>query len=268
MGSRHVDAADNAGVERRLRNILIAVLLGGAGYVVVNAASFLQTAGNALVDAASSPGALSGLLQGLGNALLDLAFIVQAGFLWLLGIPALIGLYVYAFDQDWSFIDVSLPRLRDFGYIIAGLLAIILLLLLLSQVFQAVGANPSEHGIEQQAQQNPELLLYMIPIAILLIGPYEELIYRNLVQKHLYRVFSKRNAVLVASVIFALFHYQAYATGAVSSIALSLVMVFALSTVLGAVYAKTENIVVPAIVHGFYNAIAFSVMYLNITGGV
>jgi len=38
--------------------------------------------------------------------------------------------------------------------------------------------------------------------------------------------------------------------------------------VLGAVYEKTENLAVPIIVHGVYNAILFSVAYLVTTGRI
>jgi membrane protease YdiL (CAAX protease family) len=37
--------------------------------------------------------------------------------------------------------------------------------------------------------------------------------------------------------------------------------------ILGAIYEKTENIVVPSLVHGVYNAILFTSLYFQVSGG-
>ncbi len=234
MGSGHADAAGDVDVGRRIQEIGVALLIGAAGYLFVQAAS-----------------------------------VFGLGFLgYVLGMPVVAGGYLLVSKQDRSFLDLSFPSLREVAYVIGGFVGLLALLTILSQVYSLIGTGPAEHGIQDSASQNPELLLYLIPVAIFLIGPYEELIYRNLVQKHLYRVFSKRNAILVASGIFALFHYQAYATGSTLSLVLALATVFALSLVLGWLYARTENVVVPALVHGVYNALVFGALYVNLTGGV
>jgi len=234
MGSGHADAAGDVDIGRRLQAVGVALLIGAAGYLFAQAAS---TVG----------------LGVLGYAL---------------GMPVVAGGYLLASGQDRSFVDVRVPSLRDIGYVVGGFVGLLALLFILSQVYQLIGTAPAEHGIEDSASQDPQLLLYLIPVAIFLIGPYEELIYRNLVQKHLYRVFSKRNAILVASGIFALFHYQAYATGSTISLVVALATVFALSLVLGWLYARTENVVVPALVHGVYNALVFGALYVNLTSGM
>ncbi|MFP4218354.1 MAG: CPBP family intramembrane glutamic endopeptidase [Salinarchaeum sp.] len=234
MGSGHADAAGDVDIGGRLQAVGIALLIGAAGYLFVQAAST-----------------------------------VGLGFLgYALGMPIVAGGYLLASGQDRSFVDVTIPSLRDLGYVVGGFVGLLALLIVLSQAYQLIGTTPAEHGIQDSASQDPRLLLYLIPIAIFLIGPYEELIYRNLVQKHLYRVFSRRNAILVASGIFALFHYQAYATGSVTSLVVALVTVFALSLVLGWLYARTDNVVVPALVHGVYNALVFGALYVNLTGGI
>ena len=43
---------------------------------------------------------------------------------------------------------------------------------------------------------------------------------------------------------------------------------FVLGCILGYVYERTANLVVPALVHGAYNAILFSMLYVQVNGGV
>jgi membrane protease YdiL (CAAX protease family) len=43
---------------------------------------------------------------------------------------------------------------------------------------------------------------------------------------------------------------------------------FILALVLGATYEYTDNLTVPAVIHGAYNAIQFTIAYLTATGGV
>ena len=47
-----------------------------------------------------------------------------------------------------------------------------------------------------------------------------------------------------------------------------LAVVFALSLALGWVYYRTENLVVPILVHGAFNAIQFAGLYVRMTGGL
>jgi len=126
---------------------------------------------------------------------------------------------------------------------------------------RTVGVEGSDHATTQQAQERPELMLVMIPIAILVIGPFEELLYRNVIQKSLYDTFSRAGAVVTASVIFAAVHVSAYATAGLGAVIASLGTVFGLSLVLGTIYERTENLVIPAPAHGLYNALLFANLY-------
>jgi CAAX amino terminal protease family. len=100
------------------------------------------------------------------------------------------------------------------------------------------------------------------------IGPGEELLSRNIVQKHLYDGFSRPAAVVVGTAIFAAIHLPAYATGPPPAVFATLLQLFGISLVLGVVYERTENVVVPALVHGTYNAVQFGFAYLAITSGL
>ncbi|WP_162991408.1 CPBP family intramembrane glutamic endopeptidase [Halostella salina] len=179
---------------------------------------------------------------------------------------------VYAFlnwtDETTDFFDVRMPSLRDVGWVVGGIFVIFGGLVLVSVALQLIGVPSSGHSTVQQAEDNPEILLVLIPITLVVIGPCEEIIYRNIVQKWLYDVFSRPAAIVVASVLFALIHFPAYFGGSVIATFGSLITLFTLSLVLGAFYSKTDNIIVPAAIHGILNALQFASVYVELTGGV
>ncbi|GAB3017355.1 CPBP family intramembrane glutamic endopeptidase [Natronobiforma cellulositropha] len=167
-------------------------------------------------------------------------------------------------ERDWSFIDLRVPTLRDLGWTVGGTVAIFGALFAISVLMTTTGVESSSHGVTDRVQESPEIMYVLIPAAILLIGPFEELLYRNVVQKSLYERFSRGGAIVVASVVFAAVHYFAYSVGgaAPGAILASLMVVFGLSLVLGVLYERTDNLVVPALVHGIYDAILFANLYL------
>ena len=177
------------------------------------------------------------------------------------GVTAVTAAYLSLSDQSTDFLDIRLPSLRDSAWLAGGLVGIFAALLAVSMLMTATGTESASHTTEQQAQQNPEALLILIPLAIFIIGPFEELLYRNVIQKSLYEHFSRASAIVVASVVFAAVHLLAYRTAGPGAVLGSLGVVFALSLVLGVVYERTDNLVVPALVHGVYDAVVFFNIY-------
>lgn len=177
--------------------------------------------------------------------------------------------YLRLSDRDLDFIDVRTPSLRDAGLAVGGVVAIFVGLYAVSIAMQAFGVPSSEHSVIQQAEQgNPEILLLLVPISYLVIGPGEELLFRNIVQKSLYDSFSRASAVVIASAVFALVHLPAYGSGGAAGTIGSLATIFTLSLVLGAFYAGSGNLLVPAFIHGTLNAVQFALKYLQLTGGL
>lgn len=179
--------------------------------------------------------------------------------------------YLHWSDRSFSFIDLKRLRLRDVGYTVGGLVALFVAVIAISLVTEYLGVSASEHGIVESVEEgDADVLLLLVPLSILVIGPGEELLFRNVVQKHLYDTFTRRAAILVASVIFAIVHVPAYATGAQDplAIATSIVVIFVLSLLLGWIYHRTENIIVPSLVHGCYNAILFGSLYVELGGAL
>lgn len=170
-------------------------------------------------------------------------------------------------DNDRTFIDVRWLSRREWVYVVVGVIAMYVILFGMGLLANALGLPSTQHGLIENARDNPEMLLLFIPLSWLAIGPGEELLNRNIIQKHLYEAYSRHAAVLVATVVFTLIHLPAYATGPAGAIFTTLLRLFAISLVLGVVYERTENVVVSALVHGTYDAIQFGLAYVALTGG-
>ena len=114
------------------------------------------------------------------------------------------------------------------------------------------------------------MLLPMIPLSVLLTGPVEELLYRGVVQTRLKQAFSAAPAVAIAAAVFSVVHVPAYAAGGSldTSLLTTLAVLFVLGGVLGVLYEHTDNLFVPAVAHGVYNAVTFTTIYLELTGGL
>jgi len=173
-------------------------------------------------------------------------------------------------ELDWSWVNISVPSLRDLGLVVVGLAALIAALNVLTEIIAGLGLPSVESGVERQARNsdNPEFLLVLVPLSFLAIAPSEELLYRGFVQTYLYDTLGKNGAVVAASAIFAAIHFGQYASPDPLRLAVSLAVVFLLSLVLGYLYARSESLTVPILVHGAYNAITFAAMYARVTGMV
>lgn len=241
------------GTDDRWHEVWIAFVIGIGGYLG------LMVAG---VVVAQFVLPFTGTLSDLG---LSVVSAVATG----VGAVGVTWVYFRNSRHDRSFLDLDPPGLRDLGYVVAGLLGLVILLTGISVLANELGITFSQHSIEESARDgNAELLLVLIPFSILFVGPGEELIYRNLVQKRLEETFSPAVAVGIASIIFGSIHLTAYATSSASApqILGSLAIVGTLSVVLGWLYVRTEKLIVPALVHGLFNAFQFALLYVDIAG--
>lgn len=158
-----------------------------------------------------------------------------------------------------DFLDISWPDRRTLGWATLGLVALIAL----SFTVSALGVPTAEHGLTDRVRAaGLSALWVLVPISLLVVGPAEELVYRNLVQKTLARGMGVLPAVLGASAIFAIAHFPAYASPDLQATLGSLVVVFALSCILGAIYARTRNLPAVALLHGAYDVVAFVDIFL------
>ncbi|WP_227355950.1 CPBP family intramembrane glutamic endopeptidase [Haladaptatus salinisoli] len=168
-------------------------------------------------------------------------------------------------DLGLQFIRARIPSLRDIGLTIGGFGALLGALWSLSMVISALGLQSAQNAIVDVASRNPVVFLLLIPLSFLLIGPGEELLYRGLIQGILREAFNPARAIVLASALFAVVHvFSLQGQGKL----VYLGVVFVLALILGGLYEYTDNLVVPALVHGGYNATLFAIQYLAATGGL
>lgn len=185
-----------------------------------------------------------------------------------LGAATVAFVYIRTTDETPSYLDFRVPSRRGVGYVVGGIGVLLAILAAMSFALSYLGVSTASHSIERAAREgNAEMLLFVVVASWLFIGPGEELLYRNIIQKSLYETFGEWGAVVVASVVFALGHFLAYWSPNLVRTLVSLVVVFTLSLLLGAVYLRTENTTVPAVIHGTFDAIVFASLYVSITGG-
>jgi len=185
-----------------------------------------------------------------------LVFLLSVVALQGVGFPLVTLAYLRWRDLDVSFLRARLPSARDLGVAVAGLVGVFALVLLCLQVIQLLDLTAAERGDAELLQQT-NVALVAIPVMLLVVGPGEELLFRGVIQTTLTEEFSTAASIALASLAFAPAHVLVYlGTGASpAAIAVSLSVLFFPSLVFGTVYEYSDNLVVPSLSHGLYNAI-------------
>lgn len=166
-----------------------------------------------------------------------------------------------------EFIPVAVPNLKQVGIIIAGWLgALVLLNVGATVVIRLLETEPAGNAAGEIAAQNPEFIPFLIPLVFLLNAPGEELLFRGVIQGLLRERFGPVGAILLATSAFAPIHITAL-IGSFQAALVTIVLLSIPSIVFGAVYEWTDNIVVPTLVHGLYNATLFTALYFASTAG-
>ena len=172
-------------------------------------------------------------------------------------------------DIRWP--SLSRPRrtLRDIGWVVVGFVVLLVAAQGVGLVLDRFGFAPGTNRIESAARAQPLLALSLVVLSFLATGPGEETLFRGGVQGVLRRVFSPVGAVVGSSALFGLAHVTALvAASGAAGIWGYVVSTFVLGLVLGALYEYTDNLLVPIVVHGGYNAILFVQLYLVETSGL
>jgi len=193
-----------------------------------------------------------------------LEFRVVAAVLQFLGFGVGVGGYLLV-TRDWDLVEVRVPTLRTVGLVAVGVVALLLAQIAIARLLTVLGISVAQNQVVVTGQQDPRYFLYMIPVAIFLVGPFEELVFRGGVQGILRRTWGPSVAIVVASVLFGLVHWIALTGGGGSRIPYVTVAA-TLGLVLGYLYERSRNLVVPAVVHGLYNTVLFGAQYLSATG--
>jgi membrane protease YdiL (CAAX protease family) len=159
-----------------------------------------------------------------------------------------------------GFVGVGVPDVRDgvvtvMGYVLAlggGIGGAVLV--------AALGVEAGTNQAAELATRDPSVLLLLVPASFLFIGPGEELLFRGIVQGRLRETLPAPFAVGLASLLFAAVHYVAL-SGSAGARLVSVGVLLGPALVFGAAYELTDNIVVPSLIHGAYNATLFTLLY-------
>ncbi|RXK50539.1 CPBP family intramembrane glutamic endopeptidase [Halorientalis pallida] len=167
-----------------------------------------------------------------------------------------------------EFVPTRVPSLRDVGVIVGGWIGALGALLVVANLVLAVSDTaPAQNQAAQTVAENPEFVPFLLPFVFLLNGPGEEFLYRGVIQGRFREDFSAPAAIVLATLMFAPIHIFSFVEASPQAALLTISLLTVPSLVFGAVYEYTDNFVVPALVHGLYNATLFGGIYLsNVVG--
>jgi membrane protease YdiL (CAAX protease family) len=204
---------------------------------------------------------LAGLLAPVGISVEEIAVELAVSVVGLAGGFALTaGIYLHYRDLDRSYLRIRRLDVRDLGWVLVGTLALLAAALAISLLVELLPVGgPSDHEIIEIGEQRPEIMLFMVPLSLVFVGPGEELLFRGVVQTRLVEAYGESAGIGVTSLVFAVAHLPAYWG---DGVAVSILILFVLSLVIGWLFEHTDTLVVPTLVHGLYNGVLFLALYV------
>ncbi|WP_049906371.1 CPBP family intramembrane glutamic endopeptidase [Halorubrum tebenquichense] len=232
--------------------VLTALVLGVLGPVIAVASGGIIFA----IDAAS------GGLSLAASVVLTLIFGQYVAF----GGLAIGYLAWRGFDREGiiEYLGIRVPSLKEIGIVLGSWVLILISVLVVSTIVQLLGTETAANSSAELAMGNPSIIPLFIAASFLVIGPCEEILYRGVVQGRLRESLPAAPSILLSAAIFAAIHVIAL-TGGASARLTTVSILFVPSLVFGAVYEYTENLVVPALLHGLHNAVLFTALYVVVT---
>jgi membrane protease YdiL (CAAX protease family) len=237
---------------RRALTVVVAFVLAVAGFVLALPLGFVAIF--ALRAVGLTP------LSPVQSIVLTLLLLQGTAF------PLVAAGYLFVRGRSFAYVRARAPSLSDFGWSVAGFLGVAALAAVLMVVVVSLDLPRAQRTDRELLLSNPEVLLALVPLSILLIGPGEELLFRGVIQTTLREAFSAPVAIVIASLTFAPAHIISL-QGGPAGLLVSISVLFVPSLVFGAVYEYTDNLVVPALAHGLYDAALFGLIYLSTQAG-
>ncbi|WP_435177198.1 CPBP family intramembrane glutamic endopeptidase [Halorussus sp. AFM4] len=188
-----------------------------------------------------------------------------------LGFVAAALVFLRATSRGVDYLRIRTPDARALGVVVGGTIALFGFRLVAILAAQALGLPLAGNSVTQLAEEGYLItLLALVPLSVVVVGPAEELLFRGVIQRYLDDALSTAPAVVLSSVLFALVHVPTtvIATPDPVAVGVTLVILFGLSLMLGYLYAWTDNLVVPVLVHGLYDALIFALAYWALSSGM
>ena len=208
-------------------------------------------------------------VTGLGISLLGVSIptVSQFGIIFIAGAVGLAGTGVSYLAirglEVRSYVRMRVPSLSDVGWAVGGYFTALSLIFLAGLVLTMLQVRPETTNRAAQAgMENPELLLWMVPLSFLVIAPAEEFLFRGVIQGRLREAFTPLVAIPATAAIFATVHFFSL-TGGSGARMIVIAILFLPSLVFGYAYERTTNLVVPIFIHGAYNATLVALVYVS-----
>ena len=176
-------------------------------------------------------------------------------------------LYLWATGKHRSYVRIQKPTLRQMLMILVAPFVVLFSIGAVNLVSFSLGVEAASHSLLNFEEIDPTFYLLLIPFMLLIVGPFEELLYRGIIQTRLTNSFSRPSAIVLASLIFVPIHLTAYSAGGASLVQVLAAFgaLFAGSVIYGALYEWTENLTVVALAHGLTNSIQLLAIYVITT---
>lgn len=203
----------------------------------------------------------AGLAPALGVAEGSTAFQVLQTVAQFVGFVAPVALFV-ASSGDRSLLALGRPSRREAAITAVGVVGLFLLQYGLLAALSTVGVTPVENQAIASEGHAPAYFLWMVVVSILVVGPAEELLFRGAVQGLLKRAWGPWPAIVAAAALFGSLHYSV-GTGTQLQALTYVGVALLLGVVLGWLAERTGTLLVPMLVHGGYNAVAFGLQYFD-----
>lgn len=162
-------------------------------------------------------------------------------------------------------VPIAVPSRRDLGYIVGGCILALVAAVGLSYVLAVLDLVP-ESVIEDAGSDDSTFFLALAALSVVLVAPTEELLFRGAIQGRLRIQFGPAAAIAGASLLFGSMHLANYG-GNVLAIVAGALLIAGVGSVFGMVYERTDNLVVPILVHAIYNVVLLVTSYLAATMG-
>jgi hypothetical protein len=156
--------------------------------------------------------------------------------------------------------DLRWPTLRDGGWILGGLAAIVIASLLTELVVSLFGSGSATNISNAAAVENPVFIYSVFLVGnLLFIAPIEEFLFRGVIQGRLRESFGALTAISITAIGFGLTHIPSYWFGGSDLLSVgvwgAVLGISATGFVLGYVYERTNSLLTVSIIHGLVNTI-------------
>lgn len=173
---------------------------------------------------------------------------------------AVVGIAYLRFRQVSINYDLRWPTLRDGGWILGGLAAIVIASLLTEIVVSLFGSGSATNISNAAAVENPVFIYSVFLVGnLLFIAPIEEFLFRGVIQGRLRESFGALTAISITAVGFGLTHIPSYWFGGSDLLSVgvwgAVLGISSTGFVLGYVYERTNSLLTVSIIHGLVNTI-------------